>query len=43
MCNRKLCILFVSGSDHVLEDPSVKERELFFSDSVDTYPILALR
>jgi len=32
-----------NGSDHVLEDPSVKERELFFSDSVDTYPILALR
>eukprot|EP00795_Rhopilema_esculentum_P007172 gene7172-12838_t len=32
-----------NGSDHVLEDPAVKERELFISDSVDTYPILALR
>eukprot|EP00794_Sanderia_malayensis_P015048 gene15048-16601_t len=32
-----------NGADHVLEDPAVKERELFISDSVDTYPILALR
>ncbi|CAB4009202.1 arginine-glutamic acid dipeptide repeats -like, partial [Paramuricea clavata] len=29
--------------DHILEDPSVKERELFVSDAVDTYSVNALR
>ena len=32
-----------SGSDHVLEDPHVRERELFIADAVDTYPVSALR
>ncbi|XP_028393686.1 arginine-glutamic acid dipeptide repeats protein-like [Dendronephthya gigantea] len=31
------------SQDHILEDPSVKERELFVSDAVDSYAVSALR
>ena len=38
-----MVLWFVGSSDHVLENPVVKERELFISDAIDVFPASALR
>ena len=44
-CVKSDCSIFsFSGSkENILENESVKERELFISDATDIYPVTALR
>ena len=39
-----ICVLLTdSGCDLVTKDPTIKSRELFISDTNDTYPISSLK
>ena len=43
--NNFLCCSVISGSgcDSVIQDPLIRSRELFISNSTDTYPVRSLR